>query len=137
MAYITAAEVRAELLTGFPEGEVFDAALARCIARAEAEVDARLAHRYTVPFSPVPPLVRSLVGDLAAEGALMATPGANAAGLEKIASGFRERAERMLDALADGDAVLPGSARTGAALGVWHRAASTPVLRDFSLYREP
>lgn len=35
------------------------------IAAAEAEVDARLAVRYTVPFSPAPPLVQSIVTDLA------------------------------------------------------------------------
>lgn len=138
MPYITVTEVRAGLLPNYPKGETYDAVLEASILRAQAEVDARLASQYPTPFAaPIPGLVRSLVADLAAEGALLATPGANSAGLEKMAAGFRERAERMLEALGEGKATLPGVSGTGAALGAWHRADSSPVLRRFALYEEP
>lgn len=40
-------------------------AVAGFISGAEAELDSRLAIRYTVPFNPVPPMVKDLVIDMA------------------------------------------------------------------------
>jgi phage gp36-like protein len=45
---------------------VTSAQIADLIGTEQAIIDGRLASRYTVPFSPVPPLIEAICGDLAA-----------------------------------------------------------------------
>jgi phage gp36-like protein len=47
------------------EGAVGEAVVARAVADADAEVDAYLGERYSLPLSPVPALVRKLSVDIA------------------------------------------------------------------------
>ncbi|MFH2011683.1 MAG: DUF1320 domain-containing protein [Pseudomonadota bacterium] len=46
-------------------GEVDTDVLSRAIADADAEIDSYCANRYTVPFSPVPAMIRKLSVDIA------------------------------------------------------------------------
>lgn len=70
-AYCTVGDVRNVLA---PDGandestaaEMTDAAIGRAITDAQAEVDGHLIDRYTVPFSDVPQLVKSITTDIAA-----------------------------------------------------------------------
>ncbi len=87
--YKKAAEVAdtEEAQSGFIEG-------------AEADVDARLAVRYTVPFSPVPPAIKDIVIDLAWYKM----------NIEQASSKpIYEYINRRLDALVAGSASLVGS----------------------------
>lgn len=62
------------------------------IPRAEAEVDARLAPKYTVPFSPVPDIVRDLAIDLAYYKLVFASDKGKA-----LWESLKERFESILD----------------------------------------
>lgn len=83
------------------------------IPRAEAEVDARLAPLYSVPFTPVPDLVRDLCIDLAYYKLIFATEKG-----EKLGESLKDRFEALLD----GSMVLTVS---GSPLGSSERAWST------------
>lgn len=67
------------------------------IAGAEAEVDARLAVRYTIPFSPAPPLVQSIATDLAYCKMTIRQPETKP---------LLEQTEKLLDALVAGTLLL-------------------------------
>lgn len=83
------------------------------VPRAEDEVDARLAPRYTVPFTPVPGVVRDLCIDLAYYKLVFAS--------EK-GKELKESLKERFEALLDGSMVLTTSA---GALGTAERAWST------------
>lgn len=83
------------------------------IPRAEAEVDARLAPKYTVPFTPVPDLVRDLAIDLAYYKLVFASDKGKA-----LWDSLKERFESILD----GSMVLTTSA---GALATTDRSWST------------
>ena len=120
MAYNTVQEIRSSRLTRFPPGTQGDAILASAIAAADAEVDVRLASRYTVPFSPVPAVIQHVAGDLAAARALLASHSGAEEDESATARAWREQALALLDLLASGEyqgdklvqqAVLAGEAR--------------------------
>ena len=67
------------------------------IAGAEAEVDAALAARYTVPFTPAPPLVQSVVTDLAYCKMTIRQPESKP---------LQEQTQKLLDALVAGTLLL-------------------------------
>ncbi len=71
------------------------------IPRAEAEVDARLAPKYTVPFSPVPDLVKDLCIDLAYYKLVFATEKGKA---------LKESLDERFKAIIDDEMVLTTSA---------------------------
>jgi len=83
------------------------------IPRAEDEVDARLAPKYTVPFTPVPGVVRDLAIDLAYYKLVFASDKGKA-----LWESLKERFESILD----GSMLLTTSA---GALGTGDRAWST------------
>lgn len=83
------------------------------IPRAEDEVDARLAPRYTVPFTPVPGVVRDLCIDLAYYKLVFASEKG-----EKLG----EILEKRFEAILDGSMLLTTS---GAVLDSGERAFST------------
>lgn len=83
------------------------------IPRAEDEVDARLAPKYSVPFTPVPGLVRDLAIDLAYYKLVFASDKGKA-----LWDSLKERFESILD----GSMLLTTSA---GALGTGERAWST------------
>ena len=65
MAYCTAAQVR-ELLPKVTTTALGNTAVEAMIARAEAYINGKLACRYTVPFTTVPPLITTLATEIAA-----------------------------------------------------------------------
>lgn len=83
------------------------------IPRAEAEVDARLAPVYTVPFSPVPDLVKDLCIDLAYYKLAFATEKGKA---------LKESLDERFKALIDGTMMLTTSL---GAVSLGNRAWST------------
>ncbi len=103
MSYNTVQDIRATRLTRFPPGTQGDAILASAIAAADAEVDVRLASRYTVPFDPVPVVVQQVAGDLAAARALLASHSAAEEDESVTARAWREQALALLDLLASGE----------------------------------
>lgn len=120
MSYNTPQDIRTTRITRFPAGTQGDAILTSAIAGADAEVNVRLAARYTVPFDPVPEVVRQIAGDLAAARALLAVHSAAEEEESATARAWREQALALLDLLASGEyqgdklvqqAVLAGEAR--------------------------
>jgi phage gp36-like protein len=120
MSYNTPQDIRTTRITRFPAGTQGDAILTSAIAGADAEVNVRLAARYTVPFDPVPEVVRQIAGDLAAARALLAVHSAAEEEESATARAWREQALALLDLLASGEyqgdklvqqAVLSGETR--------------------------
>lgn len=92
----------------FAKGPDASVAAASFIPQAEAEVDGRLAPKYTVPFSPAPYLVQDLCIDLAYYKAAMGTERAKLVG---------ESLEKRFKAIIDGTLLLTTSAGTIVAEG--------------------
>ena len=103
MAYNTVQELRSTRIPMFPSGAQGDAILASAIAAADAEVDVRLAGRYSVPFQPVPEVIKQVAGDLAASRALLAVHSAAEKTESVTARAWREQALALLDLLASGE----------------------------------
>lgn len=83
-------------------------AIATAIADAQAEIDSRLATKYTVPFNPVPRLVASLAQDIAAYLADLVFRENRDYQTELSPIYLRyQRAQAMLGRLATGEAVIP------------------------------
>lgn len=111
--YATPADVRTVLtaddtdLTGTAAGMV-DVKLQVEIDAAQAEVDARLAGRYAVPFVVVPPLVHSITVDIAAYRAnLMYRRSQDLTAEDPMVLRYTN-AQTLLGLLASGAADLPG-----------------------------
>lgn len=86
------------------DGEVVD----KAIADAQAEIDSRLATKYTVPFSPVPPLVASIAQDIAAYLADLVFRENRDYSTELSPIYLRyQRAQAQLGRLQTGEAVIP------------------------------
>ena len=120
MSYNSVQDIRTTRIPKFPSGTQGDAILASAIAAADAEVDVRLGARYTVPFDPVPEVIRQVAGDLAAARALLAVHSAAEDQESATARAWREQALALLDLLASGEyqgdklvqqAVLAGETR--------------------------
>lgn len=87
----------------FAKGPDATVAAASFIPQAEAEVDGRLAPKYTVPFSPAPYLVQDLCIDLAYYKATIRQEGSKIIG---------ESLEKRFKAIIDGTLLLTTSAGT-------------------------
>ena len=120
MSYNTPQDIRTSRIPRFPAGAQGDAILTSAIAGADAEVNVRLAPRYTVPFDPVPEVIRQIAGDLAAARALLAVHSTAEEEESATARAWREQALALLDLLASGEyqgdklvqqAILAGEAR--------------------------
>lgn len=86
------------------DGEV----VTKAIADAQAEIDSRLATKYTVPFSPVPPLVASIAQDIAAYLADLIFRENRDYSTELSPIYLRyQRAQAQLGRLQTGEAVIP------------------------------
>lgn len=86
------------------DGEVVE----KAIADAQAEIDSRLATKYTVPFSPVPPLVASIAQDIAAYLADLVFRENRDYSTELSPIYLRyQRAQAQLGRLQTGEAVIP------------------------------
>jgi phage gp36-like protein len=83
-------------------------AVLKAIVDAQAEIDSRLATKYTVPFNPVPALVASLAQDIAAYLADLVFRENRDYGSELSPIYLRyQRAQAQLGRLATGEAVIP------------------------------
>lgn len=119
MAYCTPQDVRAVLArdvavaTG-TAAELSDTAILAQIDAAQAEVDTRIANRYTVPFpAPVPALLKSMTIDVAAYLAtLLYRQSKDIAQFDPIVLRY-QRAKELLAQLADGTIDLPVTATPG------------------------
>lgn len=115
------------------DGEV----VAKAIADAQAEIDSRLATKYTVPFNPVPALVASIAQDIAAYLADLTFRENRDYQTELSPIYLRyQRAQAQLGRLQTGEAVIPQEGgdpenppETGSGLRV-AAAYSRPALID-------
>lgn len=83
-------------------------AVQKAIADAQAEIDSRLATKYTVPFSPVPSLVASIAQDIAAYLADLVFRENRDYSTELSPIYLRyQRAQAQLGRLQTGEAVIP------------------------------
>jgi len=105
-----------------------DATLQDAIAQADAEIDAKLGGRYTVPFDPPPLIVARLSGDIAAYLATLTLRHSMAVREEDSIYRRWVRAKELLDLLSSGRAQLPGVAdeKTGSTAAVVNHH-STPL----------
>jgi phage gp36-like protein len=114
--YATPDDVRAVVArstsagAGTSASALSDPVLIEALASAEAEVDARLASRYGVPFADVavPALVRSLTVDVAAYLATLTFRESTDLGQDDPIRLRFARAQDLLGQLAKGDLDLPG-----------------------------
>lgn len=109
MAYCTIDDVRLLRLPVSPVGDTPDAKLTEHVKAADAQIDSRLGIRFTVPFDPVPELIRQISLSLAA--AFYLDPSFSGGGEQKetnLSDHYRKWAEDLLEALAEGTAALPG-----------------------------
>lgn len=81
-------------------------------------INARLAKRYTVPFTSVPALVVEISDIFTVDNAKTYTGGHKRV-TKGVWSEIVARAERWLDMLASGDMLLPGVTPTATAGGLW------------------
>lgn len=83
-------------------------AIDKAIRDAQAEIDSRLGTKYTVPFSPVPPLINSIAQDIAAYLAdlIFRENRPHATELSPIYLRY-QRAQAMLGRLSTGEAIIP------------------------------
>lgn len=110
MAYCTIDDVRLLRLPAAPTGGTPDAKLTEHIKAADAQIDSRLGIRYVVPFTTVPELVRQISLSLAAAFFLDPTfSGGGEQDETSLSDHYRKWAEDLLDALAAGEAALPGA----------------------------
>ncbi len=112
-SYATVANV---LATYPPVGSVTaitSSQIAEAIGAEQAHVDARLAQRYAVPFSPVPPLIETIVRDLTVYRLLahrmFTQHGENKS---EWVDAWKERADGYLKGLADGAMALVSGSGT-------------------------
>lgn len=105
--YITWADVTGRY-TDFSKGPDAGVANVSYIPQAEAEVDARLAVKYSVPFSPAPYLVQDLCIDLAYYKAAIR---------QESSKLIKEYIDARFEALINGTMVLTNSAGAVAATG--------------------
>lgn len=89
-------------------GVLDDEAVDKAILDAQAEIDSRLALKYTVPFSPVPPLINSIAQDIAAylSDLIFRENRDMASELNPIFLRY-QRAQAMLGRLQTGEAIIP------------------------------
>ena len=107
--------------------------IAGTIERVSRTIDARLAARYTVPFSPAPSLVERMTTDLSVQAFLVQRAFTQQqANDSEWPTRWAAWAERMLEALAAGDASLVDS--SGAVIAP--RATAIPW-SDTSAYTAP
>ncbi len=143
-AYTTSALVRGVLAkdSNTPDGtgaEMADSQIQAEIDAAQAEVDARLAGRYTTPFATAPPLVGSLTTDIAAYRANLRWRQSEDLTAEDPMVLRYAAAQALLKDLASGLADLPGigsgdgNGDSGVATTRNPYAGSMFTLRDFSL----
>lgn len=104
----------------FAKGPDASQANASFVPQAEAEVDARLAVKYTVPFSPAPYLVQDLCIDLAYYKATIRQKGS-----EQIKKYIDARFESILNGsmvLTNSDGVISGTGNYAWASNSYHSA---------------
>jgi phage gp36-like protein len=113
--YINWADVTARY-TDFAKGPDATIAEAAYVPQAEAEVDGRLAPKYSVPFSPAPYLVKDLCIDLAYYKATIR---------QESSKLIRDDIERRFDAIIDGTLLLTTSAGVVAKTGDYAWASNS------------
>jgi phage gp36-like protein len=129
--YCTVADVRFRAQT-ITIDVIDDATVQDLIEQAQAEVDAHLCQRYTVPFDdPAPTLVRSITAALAASLALVNQHSGDGTSDEvPLHTRLRAMARGQLGDLVDGKTRLPGIVRDpGARLSA--RTGCRPPLARF------
>ncbi|MGE0493281.1 MAG: phage protein Gp36 family protein [Vulcanimicrobiota bacterium] len=110
MAYSTGADVRGQLpaLPAETTSLLTDAMIASGIEYADQIIDAYLGGRYSVPFSPVPKLVKHISADLASAFVLDSCfSGGGEDDETPLSDTIRKRAMDLLKQLASGDLKLP------------------------------
>ncbi|MCU0963538.1 MAG: DUF1320 domain-containing protein [Burkholderiaceae bacterium] len=110
-------------LTDPDAGAVIDTdTVARALADADAEIDARLAVRYALPLASVPAVLVRLAADLARYFLW------DARASEQVRNRYKD-AVALLDKIASGAVELPAAAPLPAAAGAVAVAVSTPARR--------
>lgn len=111
VAYATSDDVRSAVArdpdkTAGTAASMEDVELDLAVRNAQAEVDARLRGRYTVPLAPCPELVRNIVIDVAAYLAtLVYRQGKDLSAFDPVVLRY-DRAQKLLKQIADGLADL-------------------------------
>lgn len=91
---------------------IVSADVAMHAGKAQSLVDAKLASRYTVPFSDVPPLVQTITTDIAAYELMTKRVFTGTRNYdEKLVEPFKMAFE-LLDAIAEGDVILTTASGT-------------------------
>lgn len=120
MSYIEYAEVNSRvsgLSDLVPDGKTADQWVQLLIGDAQAQVDAALASRYSVPFADPPALVKRLTFELTHYLILRENYRQEGAEVNEWVDDIRERAEAMLKQLASGDMILASATeQTGVAI---------------------
>lgn len=108
MAYAALSQVREIIELSIPDSHnsLSHALILAEIDRAGDKIDAHLRGRYTVPFTSVPPLIKSIAGDIAAYRAVLAYYGTvDLTELDPMVLRYRE-ADQLLRDLSGGKATL-------------------------------
>ena len=107
-------------------GEIDTTKVDTAIETAEVEIDAYLGEQYTLPLSPVPPIVTKLAVDLAIRNLYLLGPG----GVPKSREDQAANAVRLLEKIAGGKLTL--GANDPQAGGFDHQVTITSSPRIFS-----
>lgn len=115
-----------KVLTTYPPmgsvTNITSAQIANIIGEQQAVIDAKLAHLYAVPFSPVPPVIEAIVDDLVAYR-LLTTRVRERSRTGEFPEHFRY-AQLMLEALAAGSVTVLTSSGT-----MWARSSDQDSVR--------
>lgn len=139
MSYCTVDDIRRFRLTDLTPEEMDDDTVQGYIDDAGGDIDAALANRYPVPFSPVPALVRTICMDLAAAAIVRYTHAGEAAATElPLFVRLQASGQKRLDGLRDGVLTLPDVAQhSHVQIAHFRPDGRTSLLEEFDLYREP
>ena len=130
MAYITYADVNASLANLedlVPDTKDAEEWTAVWITRAEGEIDDRLRHRYTVPFTTVPQIIKNIALDLTTYFLLRENYHQEDGQLNDWVKDYERRASDLLELISDGTIALESTDTTGVAI-----SSTTGVERTFT-----
>lgn len=137
MPYCTREDIEARLPALPPEesNEKTEAQIVEGIADAEAEINGRLGALYSVPFSPVPPLVVKITAYLAAAFVLDSGYSGTAEDT-RLATHYRSLAEERLQRIIAGELLLYPEDTTGLEGDGFYASADgpEPILLSYNPY---
>lgn len=112
LSYTTVAQITQTVPAIGSATSILSADIAAEAGKIQAMIDGKLATRYSVPFSPVPPIIEAIATDCSAYALLTKRMWASNRTIdEKMVSGLKSAFD-FLDALASGSMALVNSAGT-------------------------